>query len=386
MLRYFHQLSLSTKAASIVAALVFACCALIVLANSLANKHLLQESTNILAQERANHMAKRALPLIQSDDKLSLQSLLRIYTSNPLIVHGAIYDAEGRPLVETGRNRNNKWQVHAEITEGNDSYGDIIITLEAKAMGQELTILAIQLLILSGVLSAVTFVACSNLVKRLETQIGSAREQLASPVEDLGATEYPGRDELGQLLREIHRPPLNTKPEQNWGAIKQVVLQVKWQRFELVRTQWDKASFQQLQKEAYERSAAVARLYRAEIQINQLDGVTIFFNHRRSEDEGVFYAMCCALLLNDLGLELGAHPRMSVIEASGNHWQVEAAKLAVAEELHATEDSSKLPLLLLDEPELQNAATRAELDGNHLSALKEPYQQFLHKQLLKLKQ
>ena len=95
--------------------------------------------------------------------------------------------------------------------------------------------------------------------------------------------------------------------------------------------------------------------------------------------------MCCALLLNDLGLELGAHPRMSIIEASGNHWQVEAAKLAIAEELHATEDSAQLPLLLLDEPELLNAATRAELDGNHLSALTEPYQQYLHKQLLKLK-
>lgn len=355
------------------------------MANSLANKHLLQQSTSLLAQERAEHLAERAVPLIINDDKLSLQSMLRIYTSNPLIVHGAIYDAEGQVLVETGRNRGGSWRVAAEITEGNDSYGDVSITLEAKAMANELGLLAMQLLILSSVLAAVAYVGTSNLIKRLETQLSTAREQLHSPVEDLGATEYPGRDQLGELLRDIHRPPLNTKPEQNWGIIKQVVLQIKWQRFEVVRTQWDKASFQQLQKEAYERSAAVARLYRAELQINQLDGVTLFFNHRRTEDEGIFYAMCCALLLNDLCLELGAHPRMSIIEASGNHWQVEATKLAIAEELHATEDSTLLPLLLLDEPELLNAATRAELDGNHLSALKEPYQQYLHKQLLKLK-
>ena len=385
MLRFFHQLSLATKAATLIAVLVFSCCALLVLANSIANQHLLEQSTRLLAADRVQHIARNAVPLIENDDRLSLQTLLRQHTDNPMIIHAEISDAEGRMLVESGERRGDSWQLRAAIEQGRDNYGEAVLTLQSRAMANEINLLAWQLLFLSGVLAAVAWVVVNHLIRGLEEQLAAARDQLRSPVSDHGPSQYPGDDALGGLLKDIHRPPLNTKPEQSWGAIRQVVLQIRWQRFELLRQQWDQASFQQLQKEAYERSAAVARLYRAEIQVRQIDGVTLYFNHRRSEDEGVFYALCCALLINDLGLELGAHPRISVLEASGNHWQVEAARLALSEELHGHEDSNPLPLLLLDEPELHNAAARAELDGNHLKSLKEPYQKFLLKQLLKLK-
>ncbi|MEE8057204.1 MAG: hypothetical protein V3T17_05140 [Pseudomonadales bacterium] len=138
-------------------------------------------------------------------DKLSLQSLLNELVNSPMVVRGAIYNVENRPIAEAGE-PSPGLSFSASITFQDSLAGYAVITFDTEPLHYKAGLLAWQLLVLALLLTSLVYLLSLIPARLLSTALSDLSQIARSQTHQHNANTqvaYPGEDELQQLARDI---------------------------------------------------------------------------------------------------------------------------------------------------------------------------------------
>jgi len=205
MLIKFLHLPLAKKIALLTAIFCFFACAVLTLASVQGNSQLIRHSTELFGESLAQQLSRDASNPLVKGDKLSLQSLLNKLVESPMVVRGAIYDVENRPIAEAGE-PNSGLSFSASITFQDSIAGYAVITFDTESQQQQASLLGWQLIVLALLLASLIY--CLSLIpaRQLSATLSDLSQIARTPKQHHRANTqvaYRGEDELQQLARDI---------------------------------------------------------------------------------------------------------------------------------------------------------------------------------------
>ncbi len=383
MLNQLLRLPLAVKC-GFIAALICAAAGLTLLISSMtASKQILLNTTELIGQQWAEQLASQSQQALLRNDRLSLQAILQDYTDNPLVVHGSIRNAQGDALAESGLLRDNDLNYHAEVTAGG-GLGTVELSLSQALISEEISDLGKTLLILTIILSALSYALVAVPARKVEDYLNLARSRLAQPLRD-DANPYPADDNLGKLLQEIHDPQIRLAELDASRFQDYYLLHSHWQEWDTLKERMTPDSFQEQVQTSIARAEAIARLYHGELIIERHNAVTLRFFELDDTDPPLFRALCCANLFVTLDKIFKARPGIARVCCEGDKWQCRAMECETLDRLNsATAEGTGT---WLD----NNCRNHERLDawvnhrGQRAGGMKPPYDELLERQQLQLK-
>ncbi len=383
MLNALLRMPIAAKCALIAALISSATGLVLVIASVKASGLLLQQSADLFGRQWIAQLALQAQQPMLRQDRVSLQSILRSHTDNPLVAHGAILDADHQPIVEAGERGRPGPAFSADITLGPEIAGLAQISLDGESLRNEVRMLGWQLFLLTAVLTGLASALVAVPAARLDEWLRGARTRLLQPLAETEAPPYPAADSLGELLHGVHRPPTpsydSAEQQADW-----VLLHIRWQAFGRLSQQWGQAQLDQRLATSYRQAAAVAQLYHGELKLYRGDGLSLRFAELPGADDALFRALCSAQLLQALGEELGAVSYLGLLRRQGNTWQLQAAEAQLAQTLHAAGNDGRTQLQLPAE-QRERLQHWAEVEGSQVTEILPPYDALLARQLARLR-
>lgn len=383
MLKQLLKLPLSAKC-GFVAALICALAGLTLLITSMtASKQILLETTRMIGQQWTNQLASQSQQSLLRNDKVSLQAILQDYINSPLVVYGSIANARGETVAEAGHWRPENLNYEAPVA-GDGSLGAVKLSLSQDIISTEIRDLGKTLLILTGILAALSYALVAVPVRKVELWLDLARVRLAQPLRE-DVPPYRASDSLGRLLQEIHNPDFNLLPPGEHRYRDYYVLHCHWQAFGQLQSQMAPDSFTAHLHNSYARAEAIARLYHGQLIPHRSNAVTMRFDYQDDADHPLFRAICCAELLQKLDRALKTRAGVAHIEGEGQDWECAAMECAAVERLHEVTTEGRG--IWLDDSCKDHERLEAWVDykGNRVSTLKAPYSDLLDRQQTQLK-
>ncbi len=212
----FLHLPLAKKIALLTAVLCFCACGILILVSYQGNQQLISRSTELFGESLAQQLSRDASNPLVTGDKLSLQSLLKKLVESPMVISGAIYDVDNRPIAEAG-GTGSGLSFSASITFQDSIAGYAVITFDTHSQQQQASLLSWQLAALALLLAGLIY--CLSLIpaRQLSATLNDLSQIARTPKQHRRANiqvAYRGEDELRQLARDISNPMLlqNTIP------------------------------------------------------------------------------------------------------------------------------------------------------------------------------
>lgn len=348
--------------------------------------NLLRESSHRYLQELSQQLANQLRVPMLEDDRIGLQTQLRDFTRQGFYAHATVHDDQGRLLAEMGAAQRQLWSALATISAQGEPLGVVELSVDPALLRNEITLLGVILLALSLVIAAIVFALISTPMGRIAQWLQNARALMDNPLAERQRCEYPANDELGSLLQSIHDRRMPLPPEEHHSGVKMLMLQVHWRRQEALRSSWDAARYQQLLKENYARAAALAHVYNAEYKVLRGDGLTLLWRVGMNEAEALFHSLCAAWLLEQFGESLQAQGHIAQLQSEGSRWQITADECRMADKLSRSSDQEAGTKLHLPESQTALIEEWAELSGQHVDHIRQPWLGRLDRQLNRLRQ
>ncbi|KAF1066496.1 MAG: hypothetical protein GAK45_01905 [Pseudomonas citronellolis] len=179
-------------------------------------KQAMQQQADALGQSLVTQTAASATELLVSNDILSLNVLLNNLTKNPLVVHAAIYSADGRTLAEAGTRPKPGLFGSAEgvystqITFQEVMAGQLRISLNMQQFEQPMTVSLQSMGLISLILLLLTLTLSLRLGRHISTPLLQLRVWLRDP--DDPAPGAALQNEIGDLARQLHARLVPEKP------------------------------------------------------------------------------------------------------------------------------------------------------------------------------
>jgi hypothetical protein len=383
MLKQLLKLPLSAKC-GLITALICAVAGLTLLLTSMtASKQILLETTHLIGQQWTNQLASQSQQALLRNDKVSLQAILQDYINSPLIVYGSIASARNETVAETGHWRAENLNYEAQVA-ADGRLGVVKLSLSRELIGDEIRDLGKTLLILTGLLACFSYAIIAVPMRRIEELLELARARLAQPLRN-DQSGYPGSDSLGELLEEIHNPQIRLSKLGKNRFKDYYILHCHWQSYSALQAQMAPDSFREHLRTSYARGEAIAKLYHADIVVHRHNAISLRFFDVTGTDHALFRALCCAELLQSLDKVLRNRAGIAHIHGEGDHWECAAKECAAIDNLHNVTSEGKGTWL--DDSSRDNERIDAWVDirGNHISAMKAPYNDLLERQQTQLK-
>ncbi|WP_101758919.1 hypothetical protein [Oceanicoccus sp. KOV_DT_Chl] len=297
-----QKIALLTSALSLIAALV------LILASYQSNRQLIEHSSTLFGESLSQQLANDASnPLVQGD-KLSLQSLLNKLVESPLIVRGAIYDIQNRPVAAAGASKARGQTLSASITFQDSIAGYAIITLDTSSLHQQAFSLAWQLVILAILLAALVFLLSLFSARQFSSALKDLQVIATTPLTQRQRLHfaYRGNDEISQLANAIIKqrttPATDVEtPSPQPAAIPATVddeamLLIQLQDFDNLRHSHNPSQLADMLTTLQQQLNMVAKLYDGSVSVERSNSYCIRF-HPKDGDNYPFRALCAGYLI-----------------------------------------------------------------------------------------
>ncbi len=302
LISQFLHLPIARKIAWVCATGSLMACLILILASHQGDRQLIERSSQLFGDSLAQQLARDASnPLVQGD-KLSLQSILNKLVASPIVLRGAIYDVENRPIAEAGQQQAEGQSLSASITFQDSIAGYAVITLDASPLLQQANNTRWQLVLLAILLAACCYLSALFPARTFSAVLMDLAELIRTPKSQRTPNRqiaYPGKDELQQLASIILSLPPPPEPSKTppSSVLSPAILMI-----ELVnlKTLQDDQSPQQLSKilaNFKQQLEMICRLYEGELSVSRSNSFCIHFNPADDESNYPFRALCSGYLI-----------------------------------------------------------------------------------------
>jgi hypothetical protein len=349
-----------------------------------AQRQLLHTRLDGLGSALTNRLAASAARPLVDNDPVRLQAVVAEFANEPVVQRAAVFDLQQKLLGSAGAEKpegeKSESQEYSATVHWQDSaVGRVTLNLKGDGSSEATSLSDLRLrdlLTLAGVLA----VAAGGLAFWLGTHFDALLILLTRKLSgETFAVDYPDTDTLGHLLHHPVPPLLAaepTPPARNGATLLQVYCPSE------ITVDCERA-LKQLQ--------AVSKLYRGEITLTRVAGMTVRFAADEDDEmEGPFRALCCAQLLRRLSAPHALRLALAPLAANddGDGWreqqiirQLNQACVDVAEDNEIALDTQ-----LQRHPAISE---RCELEAREefwiVKALRSPYDTLLERQFTTLK-
>lgn len=311
----FLALPLAQKLALLVAGFSLVTATILILASHQGQRQVVRHSSELFGESLVQQLARDASsPLVQGD-KLNLQALLNELIESPLIVHGAVYDLENRPIAEAGEPVSGQ-DVSASITFQDSIAGYAVVTFDTHRLESQVGQQSWQLLALAVLLSALVYVVAMYPGRQLGAVINDLVIVARTPLKRRRANTqvaYHGDDELAELARAILAGPPEPSADKPSGDYALLVFDIT--NLPSLQVNLGDQSLAAALKALHQQLKMVCRLYDGELEASRSHCFTARFDASDNTPDFPFRALCSAFLIDQLlsEAELPFHYRQAVM-------------------------------------------------------------------------
>ena len=327
LISQFLHLPIARKIAWLCAACSLLASITLILASQHGDRQLIERSSQLFGDSLAQQLARDASnPLVQGD-KLSLQSILNKLVASPIVLRGAIYDVENRPIAEAGEQQAEGQSLSASITFQDSIAGYAVITMDAEPLLQQASSTRWQLAFLALLLAAFCYLLALFPARRLSavlldlaalTRLPKSRRTPNTRI------DYPGSDELKQLaniILSLPPPPEPTKASTS-SSLSPAILAIEMVNLKALQQDQNSQQLSQGLARFKKQLEMICKLYEGELRVNRSNGFSIHFNPTDDENNYPFRALCSGYLIvqwmQDQEL-LTVRAGLALDEKSGKH-------------------------------------------------------------------
>jgi len=302
LIHQFLHLTLARKIAWLCATCSLLASLTLILASHHGDRQLIERSSQLFGDSLAQQLARDASnPLVQGD-KLSLQSILNKLVASPIVLRGAIYDVENRPIAEAGEQQAQGQSLSASITFQDSIAGYAVITLDAKPLLQQAKSTHWQLAFLAILLSAFCYLMALLPARQLSAvllDLATITRLPKSRRTDNTRIDYPGQDELQQLANIILALPPPPEPAKATisSSLSPAILAIEIINLKTLQQDQNPQSLSQSLMTLKQQLDMICKLYEGELQVNRSNGFSIHFKPTDDENNYPFRALCSGYLL-----------------------------------------------------------------------------------------
>ncbi|ARN73560.1 hypothetical protein BST96_05160 [Oceanicoccus sagamiensis] len=266
------------------------------------DRQLIERSSQLFGDSLAQQLARDASnPLVQGD-KLSLQSIVNKLVASPIVLRGAIYDVENRPIAEAGEQQADGQSLSASITFQDSIAGYAVITLDAKPLLQQAANTRWQLAFLALLLSAFCYLLALIPARRLTAvllDLAAITRLPKSRRDSNTGIDYPGQDELQQLAAIILAMPAPPEPGKVTisSSLSPAILAIEIVNLKALQQDPNTQQLSQGLAKLKQQLEMICKLYEGELQVNRSNGFSIHFKPTDDENNYPFRALCSGYLI-----------------------------------------------------------------------------------------
>lgn len=311
----FLALPIAQKAALLAALFSLLATLIMILASAQSQRQVISRSSELFGESLVRQLARDASsPLVQGD-KLSLQAILNKLIESPLVVHGAVYDVENRPVAEAGAPTAGH-DVSASITFQDSIAGYAVVTFDTHQLRAQVGQQSWQLVALAVLVSALVYVLALYPGRQLSAIINDLVVIASTPLKRRRANthiSYRGEDELGALAEAVLAGP----PEMNKGHPKgdYALLIFEITNMPSLQVNLGDQALAAAITTLYQQLKMVCRLYDGELQASRSQCFTARFDASDNTPDYPFRALCSAFLIEQrlADGDLPFHGRQAVV-------------------------------------------------------------------------